>query len=122
MTDRSLPPLRELFRSLCGVTLMLVLAGCAGNSGGSEHTGSNGRSAASGPLAGVCPATIVVQDDWWPQAENGALYRLLGKDIKIDKSRKRVSGPLVAEGIDTGVRIEIRSGGPANGFTPAGKV
>jgi hypothetical protein len=27
-----------------------------------------------------------------------------------------VNGPLVAEGTDTGVRLEVRSGGPATGF------
>jgi hypothetical protein len=40
----------------------------------------------------------------------------------VDKAKKRVSGPLVDDGADTGVRFEIRSGGPANGFTPAAKV
>lgn len=109
------------------VAAALALAGCAGGPGGSGGAaGATGqpatRSAGGESLAGVCPATIVFQDDWWPQAETGALYRLLGKDLQVDKAKKRVSGPLVADGADTGVRIELRSGGPANGFTPAAKV
>jgi hypothetical protein len=34
----------------------------------------------------------------------------------VDTNKKLVNGPLVAEGQDTGVRIEVRSGGPATGF------
>jgi hypothetical protein len=67
----------------------------------------------------VCPATVVIQSNWWPQAEDGALYRLLGGRLSVDASHKRVSGSLVADGADTGVRLEIRSGGPAAGFVPA---
>ncbi|HEX6473218.1 MAG TPA: nitrate ABC transporter substrate-binding protein [Streptosporangiaceae bacterium] len=121
MTDRSRS------RALSGAVLslaVLALAGCAGGAGGQGVARGQPatRSAAGQSLAGVCPATVVFQDDWWPQAETGALYRLLGKDIRVDKAKKRVSGPLVAGGADTGVRLEIRSGGPANGFTPAAKV
>ena len=96
------------------------LAGCstgAGEVAAPQPSGSAGSGAAR--LAGVCPATVVVQSNWWPQAEEGALFRLLGGDLTVDRTRKRVSGALVAEGVDTGVRLEIRSGGPANGFVPA---
>jgi hypothetical protein len=103
---------------------MGILVGCTAGPAGPGHPDGQpvNRSAGGESLAGVCPATVVVQDDWWPQAENGALYRLLGTGLTVDRSKKRVSGPLVADGADTGVRIEIRSGGPANGFTPAGQV
>jgi hypothetical protein len=33
-----------------------------------------------------------------------------------------VTGSLVADGVDTGVDLQIRSGGPANGFVPAASV
>jgi hypothetical protein len=42
--------------------------------------------------------------------------------VQIDKDKKVVSAPLVSEGADTGVRIEIRAGGPANNFTPSSKL
>src|SRR6266511_3384675 len=69
-----------------------------------------------GTLAGVCPATVVVQTNWFPQSEHGAAYRLVGPGYRIDAAHKRVTGPLVAGGHDTGVRIEVRAGGPAVGF------
>ena len=100
-----------------------LLAGCTGCAGGDEGvaapqpSGPSASGAAS--LAGVCPATVAVQSNWWPQAEDGALFGLLGGELTVDKARKRVSGALVAGGADTGVRLEIRSGGPANGFVPA---
>lgn len=71
-------------------------------------------------LAAVCPATVVVQAAWTPEAEHGALYNLLGQTYTIDATAKKVSGPLVAQGKDTGVKIEIRAGGPAIGFQNAG--
>jgi hypothetical protein len=71
-------------------------------------------------LAAVCPATVVIQAAWTPEAEHGALYHLLGQTHTIDDGAKKVSGPLVAQGRDTGVKIEIRAGGPAIGFQNAG--
>jgi hypothetical protein len=64
----------------------------------------------------VCPATVVVQMNWYPQAEHAGLYRLLGASPTVDAALKRVSGELVAAGRDTGVRLEVRAGGPAIGF------
>jgi len=67
-------------------------------------------------LRGVCPATVVVQTNWWPQAEYGAVYHLLGEPLKVHMAKKRVNAPLVVAGRDTGIRLEIRAGGPAIGF------
>jgi hypothetical protein len=45
------------------------------------------------------------------------VYQLIGDGYEIDKEGVRVSGPLVtSDGTDTGVTMEIRSGGPAIGF------
>lgn len=101
-----------------------ALAAAACSSGTEQVTGAQPSASASGAtsLAGVCPATVTIQSNWWAQAEDGAIYRLLGGDLTVDKQHKRVSGALVADGADTGVRIEIRSGGPANGFVPAASV
>ncbi len=105
--------------ALC--TVLLLMAGCS--SGPASVVGQPAsRTAGAGGLAGVCPATMVVQSNWWPQAEEGAFYRLLGGTLSVDRAHKRVSGRLVADGTDTGVRLEIRSGGPANNFTPAVKL
>src|SRR6266511_3985086 len=76
----------------------LAVALAAGACSASPDT-ATGAAAPSGrgTLAGVCPATVVVQTNWFPQSEHGAAYRLVG-------------------GHDTGVRIEVRAGGPAVGF------
>ncbi len=75
---------------------------------------TTGQAAAS--LADVCPDPIVIQTDWFPEAEHGALYQMVGDSPTIDSDSKIVSGPLVASGAETGVNIEIRTGGPAIGF------
>lgn len=68
-------------------------------------------------LAAVCPDPIVIQTDWFPEAEHGALYEMVGEGAEIDADAKIVSGPLVQHGGgETGVNIEIRTGGPAIGF------
>jgi hypothetical protein len=58
----------------------------------------------------------VVQTDWWPEPEHGGTYQLLGSGFKVDAGKKSVTGPLVTQGKDTGVQIQIRAGGPAIGF------
>jgi hypothetical protein len=69
-------------------------------------------------LKGVCPDTVIVQTDWDPESEYGVYYHLLGPNPEVDTGRKRVSAPLVAQGKDTGVRLEVRTGGPSIGFEP----
>ena len=108
------------------MTLFLALALAAAGSGQSEDDQpapgqTTTASAAAGDrlnLRGVCPNPVVVQTDWDPESEYGVYYHLLGPNPKVDTERKRVSGPLVAEGKDTGVQIEVRTGGPSIGFEP----
>lgn len=101
--------------------LALAVCGCTAATG---EAGPKPTAAGTGQagLAGVCPDPVVVQTNWWPQAEYGAVYRLLGPDPTVDRDGKRVTGRLVASGRDTGVRVQVRSGGPANGFVPAAKM
>jgi hypothetical protein len=83
----------------------------------SDTTGGDGG-AGAGALADVCPSPLVIQTDWFPESEHGALYQLVGADPEIDTANKVVTGPLVASGgVDTGIEIEIRAGGPAIGFS-----
>ncbi|MDG4663725.1 ABC transporter substrate-binding protein [Mycobacterium sp. 236(2023)] len=86
--------------------------------GSDESTEASGYSGGIGPvnLKEVCPAKVVVQTDWNPEAEHGHLYQLLGPDAQINAENKRVVGPLFDRGQYTGVDIEIRAGGPAIGF------
>jgi hypothetical protein len=64
-------------------------------------------------LSSVCPETIVIQTDWFPESEYGAVYNLLGDDYEVDTDNKIVSGSLISEGQPTGVDVEIRAGGAA---------
>lgn len=91
-----------------------VAAAC----GSDESTESSGYTGEIGPvdLSQDCPAKVIVQTDWNPEAEHGHLYQLLGPDAKINAENKRVSGPLFDRGKYTGVDLEIRAGGPAIGF------
>jgi hypothetical protein len=72
--------------------------------------------ATAGSLKGVCPDTVSIQTDWNPEAEHGFLYQMIGKGYTVNKDKTSVTGPLMAGGVDTGVKIEVRSGGPAIGF------
>lgn len=69
-----------------------------------------------GSLADHCPSTVIFQLDWNPEAEHGAMYEMVGDDYTIDSENFIVSGSLVSGGEDTGVDVEIRTGGPAIGF------
>jgi hypothetical protein len=63
-------------------------------------------------LADVCASPVVVQTDWYPQAEHGGVYELLGDDYTVDAQNGSTTGSLVFQGTDTGVDLEIRAGGP----------
>ena len=67
-------------------------------------------------LASVCPNPIIIQTDWFPESEHGAMYQMVGDGWTLDTDNMITTGPLVAGGVDTGVDIEIRAGGPAIGF------
>ncbi len=56
-----------------------------------------------------CPDPLVIQTDWFPEPEHGALYNLVADGGRFDPETGRFSGPLEA---DPSLRIEIRAGGP----------
>jgi hypothetical protein len=102
------------------VAAALALAGCAGGSGGTTSSApvTKAASGSAVDLSGVCPATVVVQTDWNPEADHGHLYEMVGGTPEIDPAKKTVTGDLVIGGKSTGVKIQVRSGGPAIGFQP----
>lgn len=97
----------------------VLLTGACQTEPATTSTGAT-PTAGSGDLSSICPATVVVQAGWTPEAEHGALYHLLGETYTINAEAKKVSGPLMSDGKSTGVNIEIRAGGPAIGFQNAG--
>jgi hypothetical protein len=110
--------MRQLNRGLAGVAILaVVLAACGGDDETIETTETTEGEAAVG-LAEVCPDPIIVQTDWFPESEHGGTYQLVGDDYVVDVEAQTVSGSLVARGEDTGISIEVRTGGPAIGFQP----
>ncbi|MGZ4522606.1 MAG: ABC transporter substrate-binding protein [Mycobacteriaceae bacterium] len=113
--------MRNPTRTVATVGIVLATAALAA-CGGAQTPGDSGTApAAAGgvDLSGVCPSTIVVQTDWNPEADHGHLYEMLGPGYEVNAAQKSVSGDLVSQGKPTGVKIEIRVGGPAIGFTNA---
>jgi hypothetical protein len=114
----------QVHRSRLGIVVLMAavvaLSGCSSGSKSTTNQGSQAPAASSERLnlKDVCPAKIVIQTDWNPESEYGALYSMIGDNPTINKKKLLVSGPLVAEGQDTGVQLEVRSGGPAIGFDP----
>ena len=100
--------------------LMLSLAAAACSDDGEEavasapgdeeegDAGAGDGAAAGGDLSDVCPDPLVVQTDWFPEAEHGGLYQLIGADGEQNGGDGIYSGPLG----DTGITLEIRAGGP----------
>jgi hypothetical protein len=109
---------RVTFRSLA-ITLVVVLAAC-GNTPSGETTVSPPTDTTdvttpivdTNDLSDACVSPVVVQTDWYPQAEHGGIYELLGSDYTVDAQRGATTGSLVFQGTDTGVDLEIRAGGP----------
>jgi hypothetical protein len=114
----SRPPRRSGRLLIVALAVALVAAtGCSS----ATNTGPSAPPAGSGALnlKAVCPDPVVVQTSWFPQSEHGAVYQLVGNGYRIDAAHKRVTGPLAVHGKSTGVRIEVRAGGPAVGFQTA---
>ncbi|MEQ1701372.1 MAG: ABC transporter substrate-binding protein [Ilumatobacteraceae bacterium] len=103
------------------VLAALVLGACGDDETTSDTKApeTTGAAGGAGSLAGICPETIAIQTDWMPEAEHGFLYQLVGAGYEIDASKAYVTGPLVdSTGADTGVKIQIRSGGAPQQFQP----
>ena len=82
---------------------------------GTAGVGSEGlplAEAVAAGLADVCPSPLVLQTDWFPESEHGALYELIGEGYEVDKNNGVVRGPMVLGGTDLGVDWEVRAGGP----------
>ena len=108
---------RKLVPVAAGLTLLLAAAACSSSDSTTDNSAPAPKaSGAALNLKGVCPDTVVIQTDWFPESEYGHLLPAARSGPKVDKKTKVLSGPLVASGQDTGVKLEIRTGGPAIGF------
>ena len=93
---------RSIYFAVVAVSAMAV-AGCSNAEPTSQRAGA---------LAEVCSPTVAIQTDWYPQAEHGGIYELLGSDYVVDATAGTTTGALVVDGVDSGVDLQIRAGGP----------
>lgn len=100
---------------LAALAAVSTLSSCSSEAGSAV---GDTLAAASGAqrLDDVCGKSVVVQLQWQPQSDMGALFEMLGPDYEVDLETKSVSGTLVTDGKDTGVDLTLRAGGPAIGF------
>lgn len=96
---------------VAGIALLMVSAVACGSGDGPDAATTD--VARSGVLAGHCPDPVVIQTDWEPEAEHGPIYQLVGPGYRVNDGTKSIEGPLVSNGEDTGVDIEVRTGGVA---------
>lgn len=113
-------PFSARHAAVVGVSSAIALVSVTACGSGSTASAGSADKLQAAPaaqrLTGVCPKTVVVQVDWEPEAEHGPLYNLVGPGYTVDTAKKRVTGPLVIDGKDTGVDIQIRAGGSAIGY------
>jgi len=104
-----------------GVAVATLAAACSSSpsstsaSAASTATQAPAASSSAVSLAGICPSTVVVQTDWYPEADDFIPYELAGPNGTVDTSNKSYTAELLASGQDTGVKIQVRVGGPAIG-------
>lgn len=110
---------RSGLAAIGAIASVIALAGCAGGDtgGGEASAPAADLEIGSIDLSADCPSPVVIQTDWNPESEHGSLYELLGDDYTVDADLKSVTGPLMSGGEYTGVDVEIRSGGPAIGYS-----
>ena len=117
--------MRKKLTALLGALCLVTIAACGGSdTATTEETTADTMATtdtmaaeAGVSLAGICPDTITFQTDWNPESEHGFLYNMVGEGYEVDAAGVRVTGALTSKGQDTGVKIQVRSGGPAVGFS-----
>ena len=98
-----------------------AIAGCSSSSSTAAGGAASSSTSATttGELSGICPATVQIQQNWTPEAEQGAYYQLAASGGTVDSSQKTYTAPLLnpATGKATGVNVELLAGGPATGYS-----
>lgn len=109
---------RFRFLRTAAVVLTLVaglLAATAASSspgGGRSSTAESAATLFTTNLSGVCPNPLIVQTNWLPEADHGALYELIGSGGTM--KQYSYEGPLGS----TGINLQILSGGPGDANLP----
>src|SRR5919204_5483106 len=102
---------RRLVVATAAATSIAVLAVLATYATGlGQAAPGKGAGPAATPLRKACGSKIVIQTDWFPEPEHGAVYQLAGTRGTFDSKKGRYTGGI------QGVKLEIRAGGPYTGF------
>ncbi len=101
-------------RPLISLVVVGLLAGACLGDDANRGTPSDGGSVVAD--LSRCPDPLVIQTDWFPEAEHGSLYQLTRGEGEIDPGSGVFRGPLGYGDVD--LTIEIRSGGPYIGDQP----
>ena len=99
------------------VIAALTLAACGGSDNAASDTTAAAAATGVDLVAAGCPATVSLQTVRNPEADHGNFYQLGGPGNRVDTAKLRVTGDLMAGGEGTGVKVEIRAGGPAIGYS-----
>ena len=75
-----------------------------------ETTAAPAGTTASLKAAG-CPSPLVIQTDWFPEADHGWSYQLIGANGTEDAKAGKYSGPV------GDITVELRAGGPFVNFS-----
>ncbi|WP_213814178.1 ABC transporter substrate-binding protein [Glaciihabitans sp. dw_435] len=111
-----MPKKSRVFMSIGLVVVAAAALSACSTSTPSAPTTTSAAAAVDLKAAG-CPATVVIQTDWNPEADHGHAYELVGPNPVIDSEKKTVTGDLMSGGKSTGVKVEVRAGGPAIGYS-----
>lgn len=94
--------------------LGLVAAACGDSDDDSEPAETTAGPEAAAETGGLadCPSPLVLQTDWFPEPEHGALYELIDHS-QAEATPEGYSGPLEAE---PSITVEVRAGGFVTNF------
>jgi hypothetical protein len=95
-----------------------AIAGCSSASSSSAPS-AGATASATGVLGGICPSTVQIQQNWTPEAEQGAYYELAASGGSVNAGQKTYTAPLIdpATGKQAGVNVELLAGGPATSYS-----
>lgn len=113
---------KSLLAMLAMSVSFAAVAGCSSSSSSSALSAAGSSASggtATGELSGICPSTVQIQNNWTPEAEQGAYYELAASGGTIDSGQKTYTAPLLdpSSGKPTGVNVELLAGGPATGYS-----
>jgi hypothetical protein len=106
---------KSMLMALGASVCFAAIAGCSS----SASPAATAKSSTHGELSGICPGTVEIQQNWTPEAEQGAYYELAASGGSIDTSQKAYTAALLdpTTGKPAGVNVELLAGGPATGYS-----